>query len=232
MSKEIEALRTQIDEAYKQLWNEREYVYDSKICSKGKGWGEAIKHYDNIGHNLLLIKDIIEQALERLEAIDNANPSEALNGLEFICKILNEKRIDVKWLFKKDYNTIKQALLKAQEDEKLKVDICEMFGLDNLFPYNDTKAILKELEEYMGRKNQLWVDFMKTSKKFKEQKKALEIIKEHIKFDDSGIETYTDDLKNLVTKFVIRLESKDTGATFHIHLDTEEEFNLLKEILE
>ena len=62
--------------------------------------------------------------------------------------------------------------------------------------------------------------------------KALEIIKGHIKFEDRGIEKYTDDFKNLVTKFLIRLESKDTGATFHIHLDTEEEFNLLKEVLE
>lgn len=62
--------------------------------------------------------------------------------------------------------------------------------------------------------------------------KALEIIKEHIKFEDRGIETYTDDSKNMVTKFLIRLESKDTGATIHIHLDTEEEFNLLKEVLE
>ena len=62
--------------------------------------------------------------------------------------------------------------------------------------------------------------------------KALEIIKEHIKFEDSGIETYTDYLKNLVTKFMIRLESKDTGATFHIHLDTKEEFDILKAVLE
>ena len=68
--------------------------------------------------------------------------------------------------------------------------------------------------------------------KAEKEHKALEIIKEHIKFDDRGIETYTDDFKNLVTKFLIRLESKDTGATFHIHLDTEEEFDLLKEVLE
>ena len=60
----------------------------------------------------------VEETLKRLEAIDNAEPSEALNDLEFICKILNEKRIDVKWLFKKDYNTIKNALLKAQKDRK------------------------------------------------------------------------------------------------------------------
>jgi len=63
----------------------------------------------------------IEQALERLEAIDNADPSEALNCLEFICKILNEKRIDVKWLFKHDYNIIIQALqrLKSIENANL-----------------------------------------------------------------------------------------------------------------
>ena len=69
-------------------------------------------------------------------------------------------------------------------------------------------------------------------KQVRKELKALEIIKEHIKFDDRGIETYTDDFKNLVTKFLIRLENKDTGATFHIHLDTEEQFNLLKEVLE
>lgn len=69
-------------------------------------------------------------------------------------------------------------------------------------------------------------------KQVKKTLKALEILKEHIKFEEKGIETYTDDLKNLVTKFLIRLESKDTGATFHIHLDTEEEFDLLKEVLE
>lgn len=61
-------------------------------------------------------------------------------------------------------------------------------------------------------------------------KKALEILNEHIKFEDRGIETYTDDSKNLVTKFLIRLESKDTGATIHIHLDTKEEFDILEEI--
>ena len=68
--------------------------------------------------------------------------------------------------------------------------------------------------------------------KAEKEHKALEIIKEHIKFEYKGIETYTDYFKNLVTKFLIRIDSKDTGATFHIHLDTEEEFDLLKEVLE
>ena len=72
------------------------------------------KHYEKV----ILPLEEYQKMCNRLEAIDNANPSEALNGLEFICKILNEKRIDVKWLFKKDYNTIKQALLQGQKEHR------------------------------------------------------------------------------------------------------------------
>lgn len=61
--------------------------------------------------------------------------------------------------------------------------------------------------------------------------KALEIVKEHIKFEDSGIETYTDVSDNQVTKFLIKVWSKDTGATFHIHLDTQEQYDLLRKVL-
>ena len=53
-------------------------------------------------------KQIIEQALKRLEAIDNAEPSEALECLE-------ENELV---LLRKDYNLLHQALLKAQEQEK------------------------------------------------------------------------------------------------------------------
>ena len=125
--------------------------------------------------------ETIQQALLELQSIKEANPSEALNGLEsYINNIIFAKDlINQKQQLLTNITTIKQALLKAEKEHK-----------------------------------------------------ALEIIKEHIKFDDRGIETYTYDFKNLVTKFLIRLESKDTGATFHIHLDTEEEFNLLKEVLE
>ena len=124
-------------------------------------------------------KEEYQNMRQRLESIDNSKPNEALECLERIYANVDTSADYYFVEVNEDYNTIKQALIKSQEDEKLKVDICEMFGLDNLFPYNDTKAILKELEEYMGRKNQLWVDFMKTSKELKEQKKVLEIIKEH-----------------------------------------------------
>ena len=63
----------------------------------------------------------LRQKAQRLESIDNTESSEALKSLEFICKILNEKRIDVKWLFKHDYNIIIQALqrLKSIENANL-----------------------------------------------------------------------------------------------------------------
>ena len=113
---------------------------------------------------------VIKQALLELQAIKEAKPSEAMGELETLKEMLNEF---VKHnLIDKAFKTIKQCILKAQKDEKLKVDICEMFGLDNLFPYNDTDAILKELEEYMDRHNELWVDFMKTSKELQAIKNA------------------------------------------------------------
>ena len=64
------------------------------------------------------IKEALNTIQNRLESIDNAEPSEAIKHLEFICKILKEKGIDIKWLFKEDYNAIKQALLKAQEPKQ------------------------------------------------------------------------------------------------------------------
>ena len=63
--------------------------------------------------------DIVEEALQRLEAIENTEPSEAMKHLDFICKILKEKRIDIKWLFKEDYNTIIQALQRLNKYEQV-----------------------------------------------------------------------------------------------------------------
>lgn len=66
----------------------------------------------------------VEQALKRLEAIDNANPSEALDRLYEIIDYYNESQYDVcensfynefKDMWGKEINTIKQALLKQQQ---------------------------------------------------------------------------------------------------------------------
>lgn len=57
---------------------------------------------------------VVEQALLELKSIKEANPSEAIKHMEFICKILKEKGIDVKWLFKEDYKIIIQALHRLE----------------------------------------------------------------------------------------------------------------------
>ena len=65
--------------------------------------------------------DTIKQALQRLESIENANPSEALESLEVInnygCGINDNMKFSE--VFEKEYNAIKQALLKAEHDKKL-----------------------------------------------------------------------------------------------------------------
>ena len=101
MSKELEMVRAMINganEYEKKTGDKNPPVYFSK-------------------NNLL----IIEQALQRLEAIYNANPSEALKDLEEIksqSPVCHYDDGSKSYVFEKEFNTIKQALLKAQELEK------------------------------------------------------------------------------------------------------------------
>lgn len=61
---------------------------------------------------------------------------------------------------------------------------------------------------------------------------TFDMIREHLSFKDSGTEEYFDfKLNQKVKKYLIKIESKDTGATIHIHLDTQEEFDLLKKVM-
>ena len=62
--------------------------------------------------------DIVQEALQRLEAIDNANPSEALECLEILFSNVVSTTYNRESSLK-DFNTIKQALLKAEKDEKI-----------------------------------------------------------------------------------------------------------------
>ena len=85
MSKELEALN--------YVW----YHYYTKELDQDE--------VDEIEKNL----NVVQDGLKRLESIDNAEPSEALNCLERLhdCGIFNYEEME-------DYNAIKKALLKAQ----------------------------------------------------------------------------------------------------------------------
>ena len=82
----------------------------------------------------------IKQALQRLESIDNTNPSEALECLEKV-ELLT---CDFEW-YKDNINTIKQALLKAQEQEKV-LKIIKEKNVNTLL-----LELAENLEEYNER---------------------------------------------------------------------------------
>ena len=83
--------------------------------------------------------DVIEQALQELQAIDNAKPNEALKCLEKLGHLdLYESYINLKVNEVDEFGIIKQALVKAQEQEKIlevlkriiKVKMSEMYGFE------------------------------------------------------------------------------------------------------
>ena len=87
--------------------------------------------------------DIVDNALNRLESIDNSEPSEALECLERIGaeKLARGELIRNDDKVEPYLNTIKQALLKAQGQNEVIVELCEYYGLDNLYPYDDLDTI-------------------------------------------------------------------------------------------
>jgi len=94
--------------------------------------------------------ETIEQALERLEAIDNAEPSEALGELEVLKEMLDDfvkhKVID------KAFTTIKQALLKAQEPKQYLKWEDLIFSKEPTYikaTLNSISVTIKCWEEYM-----------------------------------------------------------------------------------
>ena len=75
-----------------------------------------IKECERLGIGLTEDFYTVEQELQRLEAIDNANPSEALECLRNLeDNIIIVENTDEAY---KNVTTIKQALLKAQEPKK------------------------------------------------------------------------------------------------------------------
>lgn len=109
---------------------------------------KELEALERVGNNLEHhysenIKDfnILKQALTRLEAIDNANPSEALERLEN-----NKNAIP----YAIDYRIIKQALIKSQEQEK-EIDRLENQCLDVLADNIRLKNKSQEQENTNGR---------------------------------------------------------------------------------
>lgn len=111
MSKELEYIQRHIDIVKQQ-------IKGSKI--KFTVTDAITKHQYDYYENELQTLESIEKALHRLESIDNAEPSEALECLERIGaeKLARGELIRNDDKVEPYYNTIKQALLKQQEPKQ------------------------------------------------------------------------------------------------------------------
>ena len=91
-----------------------------------------IEECKRLGIGLTEDYEVIAQALNRLEAIDNAEPSEALKCLELIGgTYLLWGKETVAEGFKEEFNTIKQALIKAEKEHRAFEIIKKNFNLLN-----------------------------------------------------------------------------------------------------
>lgn len=57
-------------EVIQELYNEREYLLGEKVNNKTKNWHNDIKHYDNINHCLLTIREDLDQLEKLTKVID------------------------------------------------------------------------------------------------------------------------------------------------------------------
>ena len=117
MSKELEMLDQELKLLQQQKDNLLRKQARAKTDNETKYWQFRI---DKFNEKINLF-NYIKASLNRLKAIDNANPSEALEVLSFMSGYMIPTANGNKFLkdfCDKEFSTIKQALLKAQEQEK------------------------------------------------------------------------------------------------------------------
>jgi len=73
------------------------------------------------------------------------------------------------------YDTIKQYILKAQEMEKVIVELCEYCGMDNLYPYDNLNEIEIAFKDTFDNYQRQRIESLGRLNK---QEKVLKIIKE------------------------------------------------------
>ena len=182
---------------------------------------EVIKANGVYNPNIQKYFDELEKILTEYEAIDNANPSEALETLDFIGNLIIPTASGNKYLkdfCDKEFDTIKQVLLKAQEQEE---DIIHYKGtVANLRRDN---ALLKELNAELRQKAQDTKHYLKWEDlEFKENNQRIKV--------KLGSNIYTLDfyIGQFGKTFVLNLqhycEAKDNKQFFNdLHLERVEE---------
>ena len=122
MSKELEILED---------LSKQEIIVKKAIGIYMDGSSQTMLHKTTVGVEFKGYIEILKQALTEIKAIDNAKLNEALECLKHIIKGFNETTTgmyglgevvvgnELEQYYSKELDTIKQALLKAQEQEKV-----------------------------------------------------------------------------------------------------------------
>ena len=105
---------------------------------------------DILGFDLTFV--YLDKALQRLEAIDNSNPSEALKCLDKLAKQIELDEDTDYWEIRNAHKTVEQALIKAQEQEKvLKIIFEKDVDIEYIKTcFYDEKGGLKEYNSWVG----------------------------------------------------------------------------------
>lgn len=124
--------------------------------------------------------EIVRKALHRLEAIDNAVPSEALKCVEYIksqSPIYYDANGDKFYVFEKEFDTIKQSLLKAQKEHKA-LEIIKR-NIKVAIEYGEEKKYIScALVFYIDNKKTIYVVDEAIKEQTPEHFKELELLKE------------------------------------------------------
>ena len=158
---------------------------------------------------------VIKSALQRLESIDNANPSEALECLELIggAYLLRDDETVAEG-FKEEFATVKQALLKQEELEKENQELLQAVVLfkQKLEDTDNIKVatlMMKQLDKIVSLENE--------NKVLKEQQQRES--KHYLKWDDLDFKEETQEMFVLLNGSCYLLE---------YYNDSEEDFVFIR----
>jgi len=133
------------------------------------GKQSAYRRYTNSIYPYYEDFDLVLNALKRIEAIDNAKPSEALEDF----KIIKFKTINAGYDYGYEvWNKIEQTLLKAQEQEKvLKIIFEKNVDIEDIKLYKNYEDYCKGKEKWLLRKD-LWLteEEFETLKRWKNER--------------------------------------------------------------
>ena len=151
--------------------------------------------------------------------------SKGLDALEFVKTMPHENGGEVGIYATDKWATIEKELKDKEKYEDFVQEICRYIGLDNLFPYDNLEEIEKEIKTIAD--NSHWFAVKQDQKKLK----ALDIIKEK-KVEVGELlenDTFVDYNETVFYTYPDKRSDKEYNP--YTYILTQEEFDLLKEVL-